>query len=140
MITAMAAGALVRTPEQKTAKNGTIYAVGLISTPAGGDRNQLVRITAFDSDLVRLLLALKKGEQLTATGKADVSAYQGKDGPEAMLSITATRITALAETSAKPRSRQPRQSKADGRQFDARDAYRRPAPVNDLPFDDEIPI
>ncbi|QXP89110.1 single-stranded DNA-binding protein [Methylococcus capsulatus] len=135
MISMMTSGHAIKAPVTRQTKNGSDYVTLLIATPCG-EGQQLVNVTAFDSDLCRVLAGVRKGEDVTVSGRAALGLYEGKDGPQVSVQLTATRVMAMGEVTAKPRARQPRQAKPDGRQFDARDAYRRPAPAND--FDPEL--
>jgi len=142
MISMMTAGHAVKDPVTRQTKTGSDYVTLLIATPCG-EGQQLVNVTAFDTDLCRVLAGVRKGEDLTVSGRAVLGLYDGKDGPQVSVQLTATRVMAMGEATAKPRPRQPRQARTDGRQFDARQAYGRAAPAHqadDMPFDDEIPF
>jgi single-stranded DNA-binding protein len=71
MMHAFIAGELVRDPERRTAKTGNDYATALVRV----DGDTLVNVTAFDTTLVERLLALKKGEPLSVSGRLPVSAH-----------------------------------------------------------------
>ena len=117
MMHAFIAGELVRDPEKRQTKAGNDYVTAPMR--AGED---LVSVTAFDTELVKRLLDLRKGEPLSVSGRLAVSAYTGKDGePKAGLSITASELmTATARrAAAKPKER---------------------SRAHEAPFDDAIPF
>jgi single-stranded DNA-binding protein len=84
-------GELVRDPERKTTKTGNPYATGLVRC----DGDTLVSVTAFETTLAERLLALKKGDPVSVSGRPQVSAYTDKQGePRAGLSVTVTGMMA----------------------------------------------
>lgn len=142
MISMMTSGHVVRAPQTKQTRQGSDFVTVLLSTPMAGDQSQLVNVTAFDSDLCRVLAGVRKGEDMTVSGRATLGIYEGQNGPQVSVQLTATRIMVMGEASAKPRSRKASQAKPDSRQYDPRDLHGgngQGYPAEDG-FDDEVPF
>lgn len=121
MITIMLSGNIAKTPEQRTSKNGNPFATATVRTQtAEGDL--FASITAF-SELAPILAGLQRGDPVTIISNAKVTTYQGKDGDaKAGLSITASRIIALADHQAPPKAPRP---KGERQPSDRQQRYRR---------------
>jgi single-stranded DNA-binding protein len=147
MISILCSGVVVRDPQTKETRTGNEYVSLLVSAPMGGDQSQLVNMTAFDGEVCRVLGGLRKGDAVTVSGRVCLSVYQGQNGPQVSVQLTANRVMALAEGSAKPprlRSAQARpraragrpEEVRTGREFDPRQVYAAPEPE----LNDEIPF
>jgi single-stranded DNA-binding protein len=139
MISILCSGVVVRDPQSKETRTGSEYVTLLMSASTGGDQTQLVNVTAFDGEMCRMLGGLRKGDAVTVSGRVSLGVYEGQNGPQVSVQLTANRVMALAEGSAKPRSRaragRPEEVRT-GREFDPRQVYA--APNQEL--NDEIPF
>lgn len=133
-LTIMLSGTIAKQPEVRTSKNGNEFATTTVRVQtAEGDL--FASVTAF-GDLAPTLARLAKGDPVTLVGTGKVSAYTAKDGEHrAGLSITASRLIALVDQQAPPRSR--KESEPPRRFTD----YQQPAGPRDFTpdFDDDLP-
>ncbi len=139
MIIIMISGTIAKPPEPRTSRNGNPFTLASIRTQTS-DGDLYASLTAF-SELAPILAGLAKGDPVTVIGTAKVSTYEGKDGDtKAGLSITASRIIALADHQAAPR---PKGSGNDGRRRHQPPAEP-PGPMPELPpveaYNDPIPF
>lgn len=105
---AMANGVLARDPERRTGAKG-IFALATLRI-GNGDAAQWVSTIAFAEQAERLL-SLHAGDAVSASGRAEMKTWQGRDGIERTgLSIVATEIAA-----ARPRNSAPRRARATQR-------------------------
>src|SRR5512142_1305555 len=98
-------GRLVRDPAQKTSSNGRPY-VHALMTASSGDGEVLITLMVFDTELVNLLAALRKGDSLSAIGSASIRAYADKEGnPAAGVTVMVNRLMTMTAKEAAPRPR-----------------------------------
>jgi single-stranded DNA-binding protein len=130
-------GELHRDPVQRASASGKTFVTCNIKSIRDGDTTWCSVIT-FSEDAMAELLRLKAGDAVSVQGKLKVGICQ-KDGsdPRPSLDVVASAVVGLKP---KPRTRQPRQARTDGREFDPRQAYARPDAGIDPDFDDPIPF
>lgn len=127
MISALCSGVVVRDPQTKQTRTGNSFVSLLVSSPMGGDQSQLLNVTGFDSDVCRVLGGLRKGDAVTVSGRVSLGVYEGQNGPQVSVQLTANRVMSLVEAAAKPRTRagKPWETRT-GREFDPRQVYSAP--------------
>lgn len=87
-ITALIAGKLIATPEQRTGSSGKPYVRATLAAH-DGDADSLVSVIAFGT-AAEQLGALAKGDTVAINGRAKVSTWTGRDGsPKSGLNVTA---------------------------------------------------
>ncbi|WP_367025163.1 single-stranded DNA-binding protein [Methylococcus sp. ANG] len=135
----LAQGELHRDPIQRTSQTGRVFTTANLKVQSDGE-TVWASIICFTDEGQQELLRLRAGDAVSVQGKCKLTVYQKGDEYRASLDVVANSVIALKP---KPRPRQPRQARTDGREFDARQAYGRAAPAHqadDMPFDDEIPF
>ena len=73
-------GRLVKPVQQRTASNGSPFAVAQVSVPTEADESLLASCIAFSRSAVDALLALDKGDAVALAGRAKLSSWTGSDG------------------------------------------------------------
>ena len=141
MIQLHISGRLVRGPQGKTSSNGKPYIAGLVAVGAG-DKEALVNLMVFDSNLQTLLASLKKNDSLSAMGSASISAYLDKTGtPQAGLTLMVNRLMAVTDRQSAPRPKAGHQS-ADRQQYRRTEEFMVPAGPREFAPDyaDQVPF
>lgn len=139
------AGRLVRDPEKKTSKNGKGYVHGLLLVTAG-ETDTLTTVMAFEPDLQAVLIALRKGDSVSAIGSGSVRAYIDKGGqPAAVITMMANRLMTMAMTEAKATVKSKGDLARNGhRRIEGQYSVDSAATQSELPpaeaYDDEIPF
>lgn len=122
------AGRIGRDAEVKTLQSGDVlctFSVAVSERKKGEDQTLWVRCTLFGERAEKLAQYLTKGTPVAVTGRAGVSAWQGKDGGlQCALELAVSNITLLG-------------SKSDGNQATPRPAKAAPAVSVE---DDDIPF
>jgi single-stranded DNA-binding protein len=104
----LATGTLVSDPVRRTGQSGADYATATIRCGSGDDATW-ISIVAFNDSGERLL-ELIKADAVSPAGRAELSAWTGRDGAERRgLRIVASEIAA-----ARPRRRSNSESRSDG--------------------------
>lgn len=104
MIAVQLSGTVSKQPETRQTQRGGQFAFTSVKVQHL-DGDIYANVTAWDSALVDVLTTLKPGDPVTVCGAGKVSIYTGRDNePRASLSVTASRIIALADTQAPPRA------------------------------------
>lgn len=135
-IHALVQGELFRDPIQRTSASGKQFTTCNIKSTGDGE-TVWASVICFNDDAMAELLRLKAGDAVSVQGKAKLGVFEKNGEHRASLDVVANSVVALKP---KPRERKPRQTKQDGRQFDARQAYQRPDAGIDPDFDDPCPI
>ena len=140
MIRALLTGTLYGSPEQRTAKSGSLFTTAKLRADGKDGASVWCNIVAF-GELAERLAALPANAALSVAGRAEVSAWLDKQGePRAGLSIVADELATLK---GKPRPPQGTGDTQQGRQGE--DATPRPQRAQRQPvaagagFDDELP-
>jgi single-stranded DNA-binding protein len=96
MLNAITSGRLIRDPESLTSKAGTEYATATVAVPVGTENDQFVKLIAF-RDRAPELLALAKGDAVSATGTLKARGYTDKNTgePRAALELVVDRLLTL---------------------------------------------
>jgi len=135
----LAQGTLYKDPQSRTSASGKPFCTAQLRTEQDG-QSVWCSVICFDATACEELLRLKAGDACSISGRAKLTTFERNGEHRASLDVVANSVIALKP---KPRPRQPRQARTDGREFDARQAYGRAAPAHqadDMPFDDEIPF
>lgn len=129
-------GELHRDPVQRTSASGKKFVTANIKVQSDGTTTWCSLI-AFDDTAQEELLRCHAGDSVAAQGRLKLSTYEKGGDVRVSLDITANVITPLKP---KPRTRQPRQARTDGRQYDPRSLHGHGGQrqADDLPFNDEI--
>jgi len=89
----LAQGKLVKAPEQRTARNGSPFALAQLSVSTDGDESILCSLITFRVETVAAMLALDAGDALAVAGRAKVTTWTNRDGEtKAGLSITVDQL------------------------------------------------
>ncbi|MGI2326099.1 MULTISPECIES: single-stranded DNA-binding protein [unclassified Methylococcus] len=134
----LAQGTLHKDPQLRQSASGKTFTTANVRIEADGSTTWCSLIV-FDQTAQDELLRCHAGDAVSVQGKLKVSVFEKAGEHRASLDIVANSVTALRP---KPRPKQQRQSKVDGRAFDARQAYGRPGPAHEAEpdFDDPIPF
>jgi len=140
MIIANIHGRAAKDGELNQSQNGKSWCKVSVACLAGTDRKsgesltQWVRVVAFGrvaEDLARV----RKGEAISAIGRVELSRWTTQDGTER------EDMQLIAEIVMTIRSARPAGGKAkSGRQDDYSSSHRAQAPVDEAPFNDDIPF
>jgi single-stranded DNA-binding protein len=88
----LALGTLVADPQQRTSSGGKVYVTANLRTPTDEDA-VLVSVVAFSDSAKAALLALGKGDSVSVTGRAKLTAWTGKEGEQRQgLSVVADAV------------------------------------------------
>ena len=80
-LTVLALGTLTADPQERTGGSGKPFVVANLRT-ATEDDAVLVSVVAFSDSVKAALLALKKGDSASVTGRAKLTSWTGRDGAE----------------------------------------------------------
>lgn len=139
MIHALVQGELFKDPVQRTSTSGRTFVTANVRTEQEG-QSIWCSLIAFDETAQQELLRCHAGDAIAAQGRLKISTYERNGEVRPSLDITASSVLPLKP---KPKPKQPRQARTDGRSYDPRQAYGRTGPAHeadDMPFDDEIPF
>lgn len=110
------AGRIGRDAEVKTLQSGDVlctFSVAVSERKKGEDQTLWVRCTLFGERAEKLAQYLTKGTPLAVTGRAGVSAWQGKDGSlQCALELAVSQVTLLGSKSDSAQVAAPRPAKA----------------------------
>lgn len=108
MIRALIAGELRADTQQRTAKNGTPFALARLSVPMGDQGRVSCSLIAFEPEAVTRLLQLRAGASVAVAGTLKVGTFEGTDGTvRASLDMVADEIAA---TTPRPKKAKPAQA------------------------------
>ena len=132
---AMAVGVLIADPVPRQSAKGISFATATIRAQTD-EEAILVSVAGLGAEGEQLL-GFAKGDAITASGKARLTSWVGRDGsPKTGLSVTISAIAAL-----KPRPKRANDDSTPRRRRSAYSAYRPQSPTDDRPaLDDEIPF
>ncbi|QXP90017.1 single-stranded DNA-binding protein [Methylococcus capsulatus] len=132
----LAQGTLHKDPQSRTSASGKPFCTAQLRTEQDGVTTWCSLI-AFDQTAQDELLRCHAGDAVAVQGRLKVTTYERGGEVRPSLDITASSVLPLKP---KPRARQPRQARTDGRQYDARQAFQRPDAAIDPDFDDPVPF
>ena len=138
MIRALITGTLYGSPEQRTAKSGSLFTTAKLRADGKDGATVWCSLVAF-GELAERLATLAANAAVAVSGRAEVNAWLDKQGePKAGLSLV---VDELATLKGKPR---PPQGTGDARQAgQGQDATPRPQRARQAPvsagFDDDLP-
>ncbi|MFZ5557232.1 MAG: single-stranded DNA-binding protein [Pseudomonadota bacterium] len=128
----LATGILIADPQQRRAANGNDYATGAMRVPTE-DAAAVVSIIAFDQAACDALLAHRKGDALSVSGRSKLTAWTGRDG-ETRHGISVVAEQVISAHQAATRARKHRNGEAGRRQDRSRGAPPVPPPPGwDIP-------
>ena len=112
MIDALIAGRIYGTPEERTSKNGNLFAVAKARIPTADGEAQFVNLIAFRDSARTALLALDDGDSVAIAGELRLTAYVGRDGlPHPGVDLTAHQVLTEYHIARKRRATAPAEPK-----------------------------
>lgn len=109
MMALLATGTLVSDPQRRQASNGNAYATALLRVPTEED-SVLVSVIAFSQEACESLSKLRKGDALSVSGRAKLTAWTGRDGETRHgLSVVADKVLSAYEVRKKRTPRRARE-------------------------------
>ena len=105
MIRGLITGELVADPQERTARNGSTFALCRVSVPQGDAGRIYCSVICFDDSAVARLLQLKAGASVSMAGTLKVSIWTPDNGgaPRPQLDLQADEIAATTPRPKKPR-------------------------------------
>ena len=107
MMSILATGTLAADPQRRQAANGNPFATALLRVPTDDD-SVLVSVICFDVGACDRLLRLGKGDSVSITGRAKLTAWTGRDGETRHgLSVVAEQVMSVYQVGRKRRQENP---------------------------------
>ena len=107
MIAILVTGTLAADPQRRQAANGNPFATALLRVPTG-EESALVSVIVFDPQACEDLLRLKKGDSVSITGRAKLTAWTGRDGETRHgLSVVAEQVMSAYQVGRKRKQENP---------------------------------
>lgn len=119
MIHALVQGELHKDPIQRTSASGKTFVTCNIKSTSDGETVWCSVIT-FSEDAQTELLRLRAGDACSIQGRLKVTTYERNGEVRPSLDVVASSVQALRP---KPRPKQPRQARQDGRSYDPRNLH-----------------
>lgn len=106
MIAMHISGVLIKTPAKKITRAGKPYALASVLLKS---EKLVITLSTFDNELVPLLLNLKQGDVVSATGVATITVWQDNSETwKPSVTLTANRLMAVADGKRKKQKPPPR--------------------------------
>lgn len=104
MIRALIVGDLSADPQERTSKNGNLYATARISVPMGEAGRVFCSVIAFDNNTVDRLLQLRAGTAVALAGTLKVATWTANDGTaKPSMDMVADEVASTTPRSKKPK-------------------------------------
>jgi single-stranded DNA-binding protein len=78
----LASGTLVADPQPRTSAAGKQYITASMRVPIDGEDSVLASLIAFESDAIKALAQLHKGDPVSVAGQGKLTTWTGRDGTE----------------------------------------------------------